>query len=103
MFPVHPERWGTLPGRAGPFTRFAPICSRRMARSSESFTPKAKRCWDALSSRERTTLLSNAWCSRCKVVTTIVGIAGRIKDGNLILEGKCSRCGSAVGRLVEGE
>lgn len=48
-------------------------------------------------------LLNNAWCSRCKVVTTIAGIAGRVEEGNLILEGKCSRCGSAVGRLVEGE
>lgn len=74
-----------------------------MAGSSESFTPEAKRRWDELSTRERTMLLSNAWCSRCKVVTTIVGVAGRIEDDNLILEGKCSRCGSAVGRLVEGE
>ena len=45
----------------------------------------------------------NVWCSHCAKVTTIVHYTGKVKGGDLILEGECERCGGKVVRLIENE
>lgn len=51
----------------------------------------------------RQRLLANVWCGHCARETTVTDITGRIQRGNLLLTGRCARCGGEVARVIEGE
>ena len=57
------------------------------------FSPLAKRVWESMSPLHKTKILNNVWCFHCAKVTTIVHYTGKVKGGDLILEGECERCG----------
>lgn len=67
------------------------------------FTPQAARRWSELDGSIKTRLLNNVWCVACRNGTTIVHFTGRVKEGNLVLEGRCIKCGGRVARVIEGE
>jgi Zn finger protein HypA/HybF involved in hydrogenase expression len=48
-------------------------------------------------------LLANVWCGQCARETTVTDFSGRIQRGDLLLTGRCARCGSEVARVIEGE
>ena len=77
-----------------------------MARSVGIATPKltnqASKFWEAIPSRARAQLLANVFCVQCRGAVSIVNASGTLKRGNLILEGRCAKCGHEVARLVEG-
>jgi hypothetical protein len=66
------------------------------------FSHQAKHFWERIPENNRKSLLANVWCGRCADSTTIVNFRGTIEDGDLILRGFCSQCGTEVGRLIEG-
>ena len=67
------------------------------------FTPQAARRWSELDGSLKTRLLNNVWCVACCNGTTIVRFTGATKQGDLVLEGRCIKCGGRVARLIEGE
>jgi hypothetical protein len=69
----------------------------------QQFTPQAARRWSELDGSLKARLLNNVWCATCGEGTTIVEFTGTMKQGDLILEGRCIRCGGRVARLIEGE
>ncbi|HEU19526.1 MAG TPA: hypothetical protein ENO00_09185 [Deltaproteobacteria bacterium] len=68
-----------------------------------NFTPSAQVFWLNIPPDIRERLLGNVYCTQCRKMTTITDYTGRIEQGDLILDGVCSRCGSAVSRLIEGD
>lgn len=68
---------------------------------SAKFTNEAQKFWDSIPEEIQTKLLNNVFCVRCKL-TTIVNFTGKVKKGDLILEGVCKTCGGRVARLIEG-
>ena len=70
---------------------------------TNTFSLDAKRLWDTVPPFYKTQILNNVWCSHCSKVTTIVHFTGKVERGDLILEGKCERCGGQVARLIENE
>ncbi len=66
-----------------------------------NFTPNAYRLWEALPPHTKTKILSNVWCGHCTKMTTIVNYSGRVIQGDILLEGKCQKCGGKVARIIE--
>jgi hypothetical protein len=50
----------------------------------------------------RELLLANIWCGKCAGSPTIVNFRGTIEEGDLILRGFRSQCGTEMARLIEG-
>jgi hypothetical protein len=71
--------------------------------SSRTFTGPAQAFWDALAEHIQAALLGKVWCGQCGGTTTMVDFKGHIEQGDLILRGRCARCGGPVATLVEGE
>lgn len=69
----------------------------------DNFTQSAEAFWKNLPPAIQERLLGNVYCAQCRKMTTITDYTGRIENGDLILEGFCIRCGSAVSRLIEGD
>ena len=69
---------------------------------SPRLTRKAAKFWDAIPSSARTEILANVYCVRCRGAVSIIAASGTLKHGDLVLDGKCGKCGHQVGRLVEG-
>ena len=65
------------------------------------FTPAAKKLWSLIPKSTQDLLVRNVWCGECVSQTVIVSYAGRVVSGQLLLEGECKACGSAVARLIE--
>ncbi|AUN93847.1 type II toxin -antitoxin system TacA 1-like antitoxin [Pseudazoarcus pumilus] len=66
-----------------------------------SFTKPALMRWQSMSEARRRLLLSNVWCSRCRHEVTITDFSAAIKDGDLLLVGRCAECRGDVARVVE--
>lgn len=66
-----------------------------------NFTPNAYRLWEALPPHTKTKILSNVWCSHCIKMTTIINYSGKVIQGDILLEGKCKKCGEKVARIIE--
>ena len=66
------------------------------------FSPLAKVFWNKIPAGIQERLLDNVWCSHCGEMTTIIDYGGLIENGNLILDGYCTRCGNPVSCLIEG-
>jgi hypothetical protein len=67
------------------------------------FTPEAARRWSDFNAPEQQRFLDNVWCASCRSGTSILDFSGRMDGDDLILDGRCGRCGSRVARLIEGE
>jgi len=67
------------------------------------FSPRAKSVWESIAPPLKTQILNTVGCRHCANVTTIVHYTGKVKGGDLILEGECERCGGQVVRLIENE
>lgn len=66
-----------------------------------TFTPAARKLWEQIPKDTQRLIQNNVWCGECSGQTTIVDFAGRVQSGCLLLEGKCSQCGTDVARFLE--
>jgi endogenous inhibitor of DNA gyrase (YacG/DUF329 family) len=48
-------------------------------------------------------VLDNVWCPACRKATTMTQYSGQVKEGDLLLTGRCATCGQKVARLLESE
>lgn len=67
-----------------------------------SFTPEARKFWDAIAPSDRRFLLDNVYCGTCRGAVTIADFDGKMVGNSLLLHGRCNRCGGEVARLLEG-
>lgn len=70
--------------------------------SLPTFTRPARQRWESIPAGIRQLLLANVWCGQCRHEVTITSFTGTIKDGNLLLIGKCAECHGDVARVIEG-
>ena len=68
-----------------------------------SFTPKAKKIWEAIPGIIQFKILNNAWCVHCRKESSIGNLSGKIESGMLVLSGTCTKCGGDVARVIENE
>jgi hypothetical protein len=63
---------------------------------------EALRRWGKLNRSTQNMLLENVFCLNCKV-TTIIDYKIIMDKPDIVLKGKCKKCGRDVARLVESE
>ena len=63
-----------------------------------SFTPKAKKIWEAIAGDIQIKILNNVWCVHCRKGSSIGNLTGKIESGMLVLRGTCTKCGGDVAR-----
>jgi hypothetical protein len=68
-----------------------------------SFTPKAKKIWEAIPGDIQFKILNNVWCVHCRKESSIGNLTGKIESGMLVLRGSCTKCGGPVARVIENE
>jgi len=68
-----------------------------------SFTPKAKKIWEAIPGIIQFKILNNVWCVQCRKESSIGNLSGKIESGMLVLRGTCTKCGGGVARVIENE
>lgn len=68
-----------------------------------SFTPKAKKIWEAIAGDIQIKILNNVWCVHCRKGSSIGNLTGKIESGMLVLRGICTKCGGDVARVIENE
>jgi len=68
-----------------------------------SFTPKAKKIWEAIPGIIQFKILNNVWCVQCRKESSIGNLTGKIESGMLVLRGFCTKCGGEVARVIENE
>jgi hypothetical protein len=68
-----------------------------------SFTPKAKKIWEAIAGDIQFKILNNVWCVHCRKESSIGNLTGKIESGMLVLRGTCTKCGSDVARVIENK
>lgn len=56
---------------------------------------EAHRLWNSIPKEQQALLLDNAFCPKCRQVTTIIEYSGSVERGDLVLDGRCKRCGTA--------
>ena len=71
--------------------------------ADENFTPQAKNIWRAVPGDIQLKILNTVWCIRCRNMTAISNISGKVNSGMLVLRGECTRCGDKVARVIENE
>jgi hypothetical protein len=67
------------------------------------FTVPARKRWEAIPPDVRRQLLANVWCGNCRREVTITNFTGAIRDGDLLLVGRCAECHGDVARVIEFE
>ncbi len=67
------------------------------------FTPEAYRIWNEISFDIKEKILNNVFCGSCGGTTTIIDYIGKTSHNDLVLKGKCKKCGHEVARLIENE
>lgn len=75
----------------------------RIIRLGDVFTPEARRRWVKIPKWAQKEILDNAFCVKCVDVVTILLETAKMDGKDLILRGKCHRCGTDVCRVVEPE
>ena len=68
-----------------------------------SFTPKAKKIWEAIPGIIQFKILNNVWCVQCRKESSIGNLTGKIESGMLVLRGTCTKCGGDVARVIENQ
>jgi len=81
------------------------VCVEKVkpVKDEPNFTPLAKRRWAEPGGDFRVRVLNRVWCVRCRDSTVIVDYSGKIKQGDLILQGRCIACRGPLARLIEKE
>jgi len=69
----------------------------------DSFTPKAKKIWEAITGEIQFKILNNVWCVHCRKGSSIGNLTGKVDSGMLVLRGICTKCGGDVARVIENE
>jgi hypothetical protein len=69
--------------------------------SLPTFTNEARKLWDAIPEDVRKRIIANVWCGGCRDGTTITNFSGAMKNGELLLVGKCAVCHKDVARVIE--
>ena len=64
---------------------------------------QANKKWHAIPKEIRKKLEDSAFCVSCGDVTTIVDYNMSLSKNDIVLIGKCNKCGEKVNRLIEGE
>ncbi len=64
-------------------------------------TPPAKKRWEQIPAQMRKDILDNAWCPKCRAVTSLQLQEGEMSGRSLVLRGTCKKCGSVAARVVE--
>jgi len=58
-----------------------------------SFTRPAQKLWEKIPSEFRMEILNSVWCVNCRDTVTMLNITGKVERRDLVLSGKCDRCG----------
>ena len=66
-----------------------------------TFTGPAAKLWARFPADAKSCLLANVLCGDCRQVVTIRSFTGCVRQGDLLLTGRCSECDGAVARLIE--
>ncbi len=70
--------------------------------SGEQFTAQAAVLWNTVPRDAKELILKNVFCVECSGITEMVQFTGKEqKNGDLILKGKCAKCGHEVVRILE--
>ncbi|MHA6834062.1 hypothetical protein ACQUJT_22905 [Ralstonia pseudosolanacearum] len=65
------------------------------------FTPLARKRWESIPVDARQRLLANVWCGHCRREVRITSFSGTIKNGDLLLVGRCAECHGDIARVLE--
>ena len=76
---------------------------KKKSSTDGSFTPKAKKIWEAIPGIIQFKILNNVWCVQCRKESSIGNLNGKIESGMLVLRGTCTTCGGDVARVIENE
>jgi hypothetical protein len=74
--------------------------SLRQAKMASSKT-EAELLWRNIPIAKRQLIATNVWCRACRGESTVVDLSPTMDGRNLVLRGKCQKCGGAVVRLIE--
>ncbi len=95
-----------FPGLAGETSRAIPpeeqTAGKARGGPGVNFTPEATRRWEELEPSSRLLILNNVICVSCRGGVSMQLLEGKMERGDLILKGRCIRCGGEVARVVEG-
>jgi hypothetical protein len=69
--------------------------------SDGKFTTRAAVLWGTIPKEARERVLANVWCVKCRTSVTITKFTGEERNGAVILNGSCAKCGHEVVRVVE--
>lgn len=69
--------------------------------SAKEFSLKAELLWSTIPPDAQKGVLEAVWCVQCRSAVAITDYFGTEKNGDLILEGRCARCGGRVRRFIE--
>lgn len=64
------------------------------------FSPEAQKLWDVIPHDHKDHIINSVFCTGCISSCSMNDYVGSIDDGTLILNGKCTKCGRAVTRVV---
>ena len=62
---------------------------------------EALREWRKIPERMRKLLLANAFCHNCGTTEFAPGYTLRMRNGCVLIEGRCAKCGAEVARLCD--
>ena len=72
--------------------------------NSEAIDFEAKKKWLSIAPEMRKRIESNVFCAQCGCTTIQTGYrVESLQQGDIILKGKCKKCGDEVARVVEAE
>ena len=69
--------------------------------SKRAFTAEAELLWGTVPAEAKVRILKNVFCTRCRDSVEMVNYNGTVKNGDVVLEGTCGKCGHRVVRVVE--
>ena len=69
--------------------------------SKQVFTSQAELLWLSIPAAARERIPNNVFCRNCRGASEMIDFTGSEKNGDLVLEGVCAKCGQRVVRLVE--
>lgn len=62
---------------------------------------EAARTWRGIPESIRQLLLGNAFCPNCGMASFASGYSLRMRDGFVLIEGRCATCGAEIARLCD--
>lgn len=62
---------------------------------------EAARLWKNMPESIRQLLLGNAFCPNCGTTSFASGYSLRMRDGFMLIEGRCATCGAEIARLCD--